>query len=99
MPRKKLTAAEYLDSQDEVMRLILGEMVQHTANANVYWDAAQRLIAKNPEAALTHLVDAWIALNTFIPIERSDALRVVNRTMALLDRELPDDEEPGTDAT
>ena len=94
MPRKKATAAEYLHRSDELMRVILGEMTQNAANANVQWDAAQRLIETKPEAALEHLAEAWVALKTAIRIERIDALRVIDRTMELLGEELPDDDEP-----
>lgn len=97
MPKKKLTAADYLESRDHLMRIILGEMVQNAANANVHWDAAQRLIGQNPDAALEHLAEAWVALDVPIRVERADAIRVLNRTMQLLDSELPDDDDHSSD--
>jgi hypothetical protein len=81
------------------MRIILGEMVQNAANANVHWDAAQRSIGTNPEAALDHLVEAWVALDVPVRVERADAIRILNRTMELLDHELPDDDDHSSDPT
>ena len=81
------------------MRIILGEMVQNVANANVHWDAAQRSIRMNPEVALEHLVEAWVALDVPVRVERADAIRVLNRAMELLDRELPDDDDHSSDPT
>jgi hypothetical protein len=66
---------------------------------NVHWDAAQRLIGTHPEAALEHLVEAWVALDVPIRVERADAIRVLNRTMELLDSELPDDDGHSGDPT
>lgn len=94
MARKKLTASDYVAEVDEVMRLILGEMVQNAANANVHWDAVVRLIRSKPEAALEHLVGAWVPLTTAIRVERTDALRLIDRAMELLDKELPGDDIP-----
>jgi len=93
MPKKRVTAAEYLAEVDEVMRLILGDMIQNAATANFHWDAARRAIGANPEAASEHLAKAWVPLVTAIRVEREDALRILNRTMKLLDLELPDDDD------
>lgn len=99
MARSKQTAARYLATHDQEMRVILGEMIQNAAKANVHWDAAERSIGVDPERALEHLADAWVVLKTIIRIERTDALRVVERTMALLDTELPDDDDHSSDPT
>jgi hypothetical protein len=95
MPRKRLTAAEYLADVDEVMRLMLGEMIQNAADANVHWDTAVRLIGSRPESALEHLVRVWVPLKTAIRVERTDAVRILDRAMELLDKELPDDDVQG----
>jgi hypothetical protein len=99
MARTKLNAADYFDQHDTEMRVILGELLENAAKANLHWAAAQRVIRDNPERALEELVAAWIALDTFIRIERTDALRVINRASDLLDHELPNgDDAPPPDA-
>src|SRR5436309_461725 len=93
MARRTVTAAEYVEGHDDEMRIILGELVENAAKASLHWAAARRLIRDNPDAALTDLVHAEIALKTFIRIERTDALRVIDRASALLDRELPNPDD------
>lgn len=99
MARKKLTAAEYVELHDGEMRTILGELIENAAKANLHWKNAHGLVRDDPDRALTELVEAWIALDTFIPIERRDALRVIDRASDLLDQELPDADDPEPAAT
>ena len=93
MARKKLTAAEYLNGHDAEMRVILDELLENAAKANVRWAAAQRHVSHDPDLALTELVEAMIALDIPVRIERADALRILNRVTDLLDQELPDNDE------
>jgi hypothetical protein len=93
MARRKLSAAEYVERHDNEMRIILGELVENAAKASLHWEAARRVVRNSPEKALTELVEAQIALATFIRIERTDALRVVGRASDLLDDELPDSDD------
>jgi hypothetical protein len=66
MPRPRLTAAEYVERNDAEMRVILGELAENAAHANVQWAAAVRLMRHDPERALEALVDAWVALKTAV---------------------------------
>lgn len=94
MPRRKLTAAEYIERYDAEMRVILGELVENAAQVNLHWAAAVQLVRHHPERALEELANAWMALKTVVPIERRDALRRINAASDLLDSELPDEDVP-----
>ena len=93
MARRKLTAAEYIERYDGEMRVILGELAENAARANNHWTMAVDVVRRNPERALEELSEAWVALATSIKVERSDALKLIDRASALLDRELPDEDE------
>jgi hypothetical protein len=90
---KKLGAAEYIERYDPEMRIILGELAENVASANLNWTHAASLVRPNPEASLEHLSEAWVALKTSVSIEVRDALRRINAASDLLDAELPDADE------
>ena len=89
---KKLSAADYIERYDGEMRIILGELAESAAAANLHWAHAVQAVRGSPESALEHLAEAWVALKTAVKIERQDALRRINRASDLLDAELPDAE-------
>jgi hypothetical protein len=89
---KKLSAADYIERYDGEMRIILGELAENAAIANLNWAHAALSVRQSPEAALKHLADAWVALATAVKIERRDALRRINAASDLLDAELPDND-------
>lgn len=91
MPRRKLTAAEYVERYDPEMRVIL-ELAENAARVNLQWANAAALVRRHPDRALTELVDAATILEIVVRIERSDALRRISAASELLDAELPDDE-------
>ncbi len=96
MARRRQTAAEFIDEHDVEMRVILGEMIENAAKANVNWETAVRLVRHRPERAFETLIDAEICLDVPVRIERADALRTLRAAINRLDAELPDDEEdPG----
>ena len=94
LPRmaKKLSAADYIERYDGEMRIILGELAESAAAANLNWTHAAHSVRRSPETALKHLVDAWVALETAVKIERRGALRRINAASDLLGAELPDDD-------
>lgn len=93
MARKRVTAADYVERHDREMRGILGELLENASKANLNWTYTRDYVRGNPDRALDELVAAEIALKTFIRIELSAALRVIDRASDLLDQELPDDDD------
>jgi len=89
---KKVSAADYIERYDGEMRIILGELAENSAIANLNWAHAAHSVRRSPETALKHLADAWVALNSAVKIERLEALRRINAASDLLDAELPDDD-------
>jgi hypothetical protein len=87
---KKLGAADYIERYDGEMRVILGELAENAAVINLNWARSVERVRRSPDTAMTSLVDAWVALETAVKIERQDALRRINRAIALLSDELPD---------
>lgn len=87
---RKLSAADYIERYDGEMRVILGELVENAARANLSWAHAAEAVRGSPDNALSHLSEAWVALSTLIRIERIDALRRINVASDLLNDELPD---------
>jgi hypothetical protein len=90
---KKLSAAQYIERHDVEMRVILGELVENVAAANLHWTHAATLVHRSPEAASKHLAAAWVVLHSLVPVERRDALRRINAASDRLDGELPDLDE------
>ena len=92
MPRRRLSAAEYIERHDPEMRVILGELGENAARVSLHWANAATSARHDPERALKELGEAWAALTTAISIERTDALRRINAASDLLDSELSDDQ-------
>jgi hypothetical protein len=90
MPRRGLTAAEYIESVDPEMRVILGELNENAARASLHWANAASLARADPARAMKELAEAWAVLSTTIRIERADSPRRINHASDLLDRELRD---------
>ena len=90
---KKVSAADYIERYDGEMRVILGELAENAAIINLNWARAVERVRRSPDTAMTALVDAWVALQTAVKIERQDALRRINRASELLSDELPDDDD------
>lgn len=91
-------AEAWVRERDSGVRIIMAEMAENAARANLLWTRALGAIA-DPDRALTELVDLQILLDTPLRIEVEDLLAVVNEACARLDRELPggaEDEHPGT---
>jgi len=91
MPRRRQTAAEYIERRDAEMRIILGELAENAVRANLGWAAAVRAARLDPDRALTELVEVEIALDIPVRIERADALRRIRAANRRLDRSRPDD--------
>jgi hypothetical protein len=85
---KRVSAAEYLERYDGEMRIILGELAENIAVANLHWTHAVQSVQGSPDAALQHLADAWVALAVSVKAERRDALLRINAATNLLDAEL-----------
>lgn len=91
MPRKRATAADYMERHDPEMRIILGELVENAARVANWWTSARLEVADHPDRALRTLADAETHLDIHVRIELSDSLRRIRAAMDRLDRELPDD--------
>lgn len=93
MARTKQTAAEYIEEHDFEMRVILGELAENGGKLNMLWTLARMGVLEAPERALEDLIDAEIALDIIVRIERSDGLRTLRSAIKRLAAELPDDED------
>ena len=89
----KRLAADYLETVDPTIRLILAELAENSGRVARAWSMAVLSVRSNPERALEELVNAEIHLDNHIRIELADALRAVRAASNRLDRELPDDDE------
>jgi len=85
------SAADYLASRDGEARIIFSEMAESAAIVARAWTSVAQLVTTNPDEALTALIEAKIRLESFLPIEVEDGLRIVQELATLIDRELPDD--------
>jgi hypothetical protein len=95
MPRRKQTAAEYIERNATFVPLVLGDMVEHLGNALQEWSGAVEAVRRGDlDRALEHVVN--VGINADIPLKVGGGeIRVItNRAGALLEVELPDDEEP-----
>jgi hypothetical protein len=92
--RKKQTAAEYIDDIATYVGMMLSELAENAGRANSAWmravDAARR---GDLDRAETLIIEADIAVDIPVRIERQDIRRAWHRALVLLDRELPDDDE------
>lgn len=94
---KKISPAEYIEQNDEFMRIILGELAENSARINLWWTFARNHAREQPDAALQDLADAEVHLNHHVRLELSDSLRVIRSAMNRLDAELPDDDDHSSD--
>lgn len=96
MTRRKRSAAEFIAENATYVGVILAELAENAGKANSAWllavDAAQR---GDLDRAETLIIEADIALDVPVRIERQDARKALQRALRQLNRELPDD-EPGT---
>jgi head-tail adaptor len=92
MPRRNISAADYIERHDAEVRVILGELVENAARLNLHWAAAAYHVRRDPERALKELAEAEVVLSVAVRIERIDALRRISGASDLLDGELPDDD-------
>jgi hypothetical protein len=91
MARGKVSAADFVEAHDDEMRIILGELVENAGKLNRLWETARRVVRKDPDYALTLLVEAEILLGIDVRIERTDSLQRIRSATRRLDKELPDD--------
>jgi hypothetical protein len=91
--RKKQTAAEYIDEIATYVGMMLSELAENAGKANSTWmravDAARR---GDLDRAATLIIEADIAVDIPVRIERQDIRRALLRARVLLERELPDDD-------
>jgi len=93
MGRSKLSAAGYIEQQSTYVGVILAELAEHAALANRDWLLAVEAARRGDlDRAETAIIEADIALDVPVRLERQDSRRVFRRALELLGRELPDDE-------
>lgn len=90
MARKKQTAADYIARHDDEMRIILGELAEYAGKINMWWTLAVRAAHRDPEQALTHLIEAEIHLDIHARTELTDSLRRIRSAIRRLGSELPE---------
>ena len=94
MPRRKQTAAEYMEANAVMVPLIIGDLVEHLGQAAQAW--SQAVVSArlgDLDRALKHVVDVEIAVDIPLRIGRSELRTTAVRAGNLLDAELPDDDE------
>jgi hypothetical protein len=95
MPRRKMTAAEYIDKNDTLVPLILGDMIEHLGRAVQEWsDALAPMRRGDLDKALEHVVSVGIEADIPLKVGRSEIRAITERAGNLLDQLLPDDDEP-----
>ena len=87
-------AADYLEDQSTTVSLILGELAESAGVSLRAWNLAVEQARRDPEHALSHLMEAEVRLDNHARLELRDTLRTIRRAAELLGRELPD-EAPG----
>jgi hypothetical protein len=97
MPRHKQSAADYIERHDPEMRIILGELVEVSGQINLSWANAALLVRDHPKKALSDPVDAEVHLSHHVRVELADSLRRIRSAIALLDEELSDGEDDGSE--
>jgi hypothetical protein len=93
MGRSKVSAVDYIEQRSTYVGVILAELAEHAALANRAWllavEAARRGDLDRVETAI---IEADIALDIPVRLERQDSRRVLRRALELVGREMPDDE-------
>jgi hypothetical protein len=93
MPRRKLTAAEYIDKNDTLVPLILGDMIEHLRRAVQEWSGAVEAMRRGDlDKAREHVVNVGIEADIPLKVGRSEIREITERAGNLLDELLPDDE-------
>lgn len=94
MPRPKLSAAEYIERHATEVGVILAELAENAGKAGRAWMLAVEWARRGDlDRAMTAVVEADIALDIPVRLERQDSRRILQRALALLDEELPDDDD------
>ena len=94
MPRRKMTAAEYIEENALVVPAILGDMIEHLGQAAQEWSSAVWAArAGDLDKALTHVVEVGIAVDVPLQVGRSELRSICDRAGKRLEAELPDDED------
>ena len=93
MPRRRRTAAEYIEERALFVPLVIGDLVEHLGHAAVAWSEAV-WAARNGDLdrALEKVVEVEIACDVPLRVSRSEIREITNRAGKMLDVELPDDD-------
>jgi hypothetical protein len=92
MARRKLTAAEYIESQALLTPLIIGDMIEHLGTALQSWGLAVEAARRGDlDRALTEVVAVEINCDIPLKVGRGELRAMMGRAGRLLDLELPDD--------
>lgn len=95
MPRRRVTPAEYIESQALLVPLILGDMIERLGAATQAWsNAVWHVRAGALDKALESVVAVGIEVDIPMKVGRSEIRSITERAGDLLDAELPDDDEP-----
>lgn len=87
------SAREWLLRKDAAVRIMAAEMVANATQIELRWREAISRLDSAPSEALAKLVDMEILLQHFVRVEWEDLLESARAGSALLDAELPDDED------
>lgn len=94
MPRRKKTAAEYVEYNAALVPLILGDMIEHLGTALQEWSNAVWAMDRGDlDKALTHVVNVGINVDIPLKVGRREIRAITDRAGDLLERLLPDDDE------
>ena len=93
MTREKAGAADFIAENATYVSLLLAELSESAGKAGRAWvlavDAARR---GDLDRAQTLIIEADIALDVPVRLERQDARRALRLALKRLDRELPDED-------
>lgn len=93
MARRKQTAAQYIEANELLVPLILGDMIEHLGQAAQEWSQAVWAARYGDlDAALTHVVGVGIAVDIPLRVGRAELRSITERAGDRLDAELPDDD-------
>jgi hypothetical protein len=94
MPRRKVTAGQYIERNALLVPLILGDMVEHLGQASQAWsNAVWHARNGDLDRALKDVVEVGVAVDVPLQVGRSELRAITERAGRLLDDELPDDED------
>lgn len=72
---------DVLGRNDQFVRLVLGEMLEHAARLNLAWARAVELKDSDPEEAMQQLADMLPFLEVMVAIEAQDLVKVIDRAL------------------